>query len=167
MGKKLFAIFTIVPLIELALLVALGDAMGLKATLALVMTTGIAGAYLAKHEGLRVLRSWQDSIATGAIPTDGIMNGALVLVGGVLLITPGILTDALGISLLVAPSRRAIASIIKVYLLKMIESGEIQVGMLGGVNRRSESQAQPDTIIEVSSIRIPTPPTRRPPTVDD
>ena len=163
MGKKLFAIFTIVPLIELALLVVLGDAMGLAATLALVFATGLAGAYLAKREGLRVLRSWQESIARAAIPTDGIMSGVLVLVGGIFLVTPGVLTDVLGISLLLPPSRRAIAKVVKGYLAKQIESGDLQVrGSLGSAMGSGigfgfggdASDERGDDIIEVSSRRV-------------
>lgn len=108
-GKKLFVLLTVVPLLELALLVVLGDLMGLAATLALVITTALAGAYLSKREGLRVLRSWQESLALGRLPTDAIMSGVLVLAGGIFLITPGVLTDALGILLLIPPTRRWIA----------------------------------------------------------
>lgn len=106
---RLFLLFTLVPLVELYLLVSLGGAIGVWPTLALVGATGLFGAVLAKREGLRVLGSWQRSIAQGDIPREGLSSGALVLMGAVLLVTPGILTDVLGLALLFPPTRRGVS----------------------------------------------------------
>lgn len=110
---KLFLLFTVVPLIELYLLIEVGTRIGTEATIGIVLTTGLLGAVLAKSEGLRVLRNWQESIAKGQLPKEGVMSSVLVLVGGVLLVTPGVLTDLTGILLLVPPTRRAIASVLR------------------------------------------------------
>ena len=155
MGKKLFLLFTLVPLLELSLLILLGDLMGLQATVGLVFITGFAGAYLAKREGLRVLKEWQHSISQAALPSDGIMNGALVLVGGILLITPGVLTDVLGMSLLLPPSRRWIGRKVHLYVQKAIAEGRIQVSGAGISPFGDQSSAYQDhTIIDTEAHSV-------------
>jgi UPF0716 protein FxsA len=72
--------------------------------------TGLLGAALARHEGARVLRSWQESMARMQVPEEGVLSGALVLLGAVLLITPGVLTDVAGLTLLFPPTRRLFAA---------------------------------------------------------
>lgn len=107
---RLFLLFTLVPLLELYLLLRLGDVMGFWPTVGLVITTGIVGAALAKREGLRVLRTWQTTLAQGRMPEEGLLSAVLVLVGGVLLVAPGVLTDVAGILLLVPPTRKIVAT---------------------------------------------------------
>lgn len=115
---KLLLLFTIVPLVELYLLLLLGQSMGLWPTVALVLVTGVLGAALGKREGLRVWRSWQQALAQGRIPEEGILGGVLVLIGGVLLVTPGVLTDVTGLLLLIPPTRRLIANVVRARLEK-------------------------------------------------
>jgi len=106
---RLFLLFTVVPAIELALLVTLGTAIGGLETFLLVLITGALGAAFARTEGISVLRQLQSSVSRGIPPTDTLVEGVLVLVGGVLLVTPGVLTDALGLSLIMPWTRRRIA----------------------------------------------------------
>lgn len=101
----LFLLFTIVPFVELMLLMALGDVLGFAGTVALILITGMLGTALARREGLRVLRQTQEQLARGEIPEDGLLGGLLILIGAVLLVTPGVLTDLVGLSLLVPPVR--------------------------------------------------------------
>ena len=101
--------FTLVPVLELYLLIAVGGAIGAPATIGLVLATGLLGAVLAKREGMRVLRAWQEAMARGQIPEEGLASSLLVLVGGVLLVTPGVLTDVVWLALLAPPTRRALA----------------------------------------------------------
>ncbi len=82
---KLLLLFTVVPLVELYLLLVIGSSIGFWPTVAIVLTTGLLGAWLAKSEGLRVYRKWQASLAQGRLPEEGVLGGLLVLVGGVLL----------------------------------------------------------------------------------
>ncbi len=110
---RLLLLFTLVPLVEVYLLVTLGGLLGPAATVGLVLVTGAVGAFLARHEGSRVLREWQSSVAQGELPEEGVVSSVLVLVGGVLLVTPGVLTDIVGLSLLIPPSRKAIAKVVK------------------------------------------------------
>ena len=102
---KLFLLFTIIPLIELALLIKIGAYIGVLMTISIVIITGILGAYLAKYEGLSILSQIKTSLNQGEIPTDEMIEGLLILVGGALLLTPGFLTDLLGFSLIIPFTR--------------------------------------------------------------
>lgn len=110
---KLFLLFTIVPSIELWLLFKVGSLIGFWETILLVIVTGMIGASMAKREGISVLREIQEAPAKGIPLGDKIGEGLLVLVGGVLLITPGILTDAFGFSLIFPITRRLILPLAK------------------------------------------------------
>ena len=97
----------VIPAVELFLLLQLGAWMGPWQTFALVVVTGTVGAWLAKREGLGVLTSLRDELAQGLPPGSRLAEGALVLVGGILLITPGVLTDLTGFLFIAPPTRRA------------------------------------------------------------
>lgn len=106
MLARLFFTFTAVTLLELYLLVWTGRFIGFWPTLGLVLTTGLVGASLAKREGLKVLREWQAALAEMRVPEEGLTGALLVLVAGIFLMTPGLLTDVTGLLLLVPPFRR-------------------------------------------------------------
>ncbi len=112
MFVRLLFLFTLVPLIELFLLVKLGDVIGFWPTVALVVATGAMGAILTRMEGLRVLRQAQADIQKGRVPTDRLLDGLLILIAGAVLLTPGLITDALGFFLLVPPGRRMIRTLV-------------------------------------------------------
>ena len=101
-------LLTLVPLVELALLVALGRSVGLLPTLLLCAATGFLGAWLARWQGWRTWSAAQQALAAGRFPAEQVMDGALLLVGGVVLLTPGLVTDALGFTLLLPPGRALI-----------------------------------------------------------
>jgi UPF0716 protein FxsA len=125
--KYLFLAFTVVPLVELYLLIGLGRQLGVLPTLGLVLVTGLLGAWLAKREGRSVVRSWREATAQGRLPADGILSGALVLVGGVLLVTPGVVTDVAGFLLLLPPTRRLIAARLRRVLERQMQAGTLRV----------------------------------------
>lgn len=110
---KLLLLFTVIPVVELYLLITIGQNVGAGPTIALVLGTGFLGAWLARREGSRVLRSWQGSLARGELPKEGVISSVLVLVGGVLLVTPGVVTDVMGLLLLVPWTRRLVAGVIR------------------------------------------------------
>lgn len=113
MFGKLLLLFTVIPVVELYLLISIGQHAGAGPTIALVLATGLVGAWLARREGGRVLRSWQESTARGEIPKEGVISSVLVLLGGVLLVTPGVLTDVTGLLLLVPWTRRLVAGVVR------------------------------------------------------
>ena len=105
MFARLLILFTVVPLIELALLIKLGNLIGLWPTILIVIATGVLGAALARSQGTRAVGAIRAELAQGRAPTENLINGLLILVGGVVLLTPGLLTDLLGFSLLVPFTR--------------------------------------------------------------
>jgi UPF0716 protein FxsA len=109
MWVVLLLMFTVFPAVEIFLLLQMGAAFGPLTTFAFVLLTGVLGAWLAKREGFAVLAKLSDEMRTGLPPGPRIAEGALVLVGGVLLITPGVLTDLTGILLIFPPTRRFLA----------------------------------------------------------
>jgi UPF0716 protein FxsA len=80
---RLFLLFTLVPLVELFLLIELGGVVGVLPTIGMIAVTGMLGAYLAKREGRKALASYQQALANGRMPEDGIVSALLILVGGV------------------------------------------------------------------------------------
>ncbi len=124
---RLFLLFTIVPVVELALLVQVGGLLGLGPTLLLVMGTGFAGAWLARREGLRAWLAVRDELQGGALPGESLVHALLILVAGIVLITPGVITDIAGILLLIPPVRRSLIARVRDRLSAGIERGTIQV----------------------------------------
>lgn len=112
MFLRLLLLFTIVPLVELFLLVQLGRVVGAWPTIALVLCTGVLGAALARHQGLGVVRRLQSELQSGGLPADALIDGLLILVAAAVLLTPGLLTDVMGFVLLVPRGRRAVRSIV-------------------------------------------------------
>jgi UPF0716 protein FxsA len=108
----LFLAFTIVPIVELYVLIQIGKAIGGLETIIGVILIGAAGAALAKKQGFAVLRAIQRSMSEGRMPGRELLEGALVLAGGLLLITPGVFTDVAGVLLLLPPIRRLVAGLL-------------------------------------------------------
>jgi UPF0716 protein FxsA len=155
-AKYLFLAFTVVPLLELYLLIGIGRQVGALPTMGMVLVTGLIGAWLAKREGMRVVRSWRTATAQGRLPEDGILSGALVLVGGVLLITPGVITDVLGFLLLIPVTRRFIAARLRRGLERKMQAGTLRVTHFGGVGfqgsvRATQSPSSPRSQGEVEA----------------
>ena len=121
----LILLFTVVPVVELALLIKLGQFIGLGYTLVIVILTGIAGAYLARSQGLMTLRKIQDDINRGIMPADKIFDGVMILFGGILLLTPGLITDLIGFMTLVPFTRRLIKLWLKRKIENMIAQGKV------------------------------------------
>ncbi|AKL96669.1 phage effecting protein FxsA [Clostridium aceticum] len=120
---KLILLFTIVPIVELAILLRLSSYIGVGYTLLIVFFTGIMGAYLARSEGKGVIRRIKLEMAQGRMPGDELINGLCVIVGGALLLTPGIFTDVIGFSLVIPVTRAAIKSTVRSKMKRMIEEG--------------------------------------------
>ena len=129
---RLALLFVVVPLLELAFLIQMGRIVGFWPTIALVVFTGLTGAWLARTEGLRTMWKLRDDVANGRVPGQAIMDGMAVLAGGTLLLTPGILTDVIGFGLLFPTTRHAMQKRIMARLERSIQEGAVQVRMAGG-----------------------------------
>ena len=122
---RLILLFTIIPIIELSLLIELGQQIGIGSTIALVIITGVLGAYLAKHEGFIVINRIQQDLSQGRLPADSLIDGVIILAGGLLLLTPGLLTDAIGFMALIPFTREYIKKFIRQKFNQKINTGEI------------------------------------------
>ena len=103
----------IVPLVELAVILQVGQLIGAWWTIALLVVDSIIGAWLLKREGARAWRSFRDALAEARFPGDEVTQGALVIVGGTLLLTPGFVTDGVGLLMLLPPTRAILARLIR------------------------------------------------------
>jgi UPF0716 protein FxsA len=127
MFARLGCLFVLVPLVELALLVQVGQWVGVLPTVGLVAVTGLAGAALARSQGLRALGDLRREAAAGRVPAGSFLDGASILVGGLLLLTPGILSDALGFALLLPPTRRVLQGWAMERMAREIRKGTVRV----------------------------------------
>jgi UPF0716 protein FxsA len=100
--------FIAVPVIEIVLFIVIGERIGIGATLAIVVITGVLGAFLVSRQGRGVLRQMGDEVKSGRLPAPQIAHGAMILVGGALLLTPGFLTDVVGFALMVPAIREQV-----------------------------------------------------------
>ncbi len=120
-------VFLCAGIFDLYLLLVIGQWVGALPTIALVVATALVGGVLAKAEGLRVLRGWQEALAAGRVPEEGILDGVLVLAGGVLLILPGVLADVTGLALLTPPVRRVIAGFLRGRVSDAVARGSVSI----------------------------------------
>ena len=125
---RLILLFTIVPLVELSLLLRIGEWLGLGPTIGLVIGTGLLGAWLARREGVRAWTAVQEQLALGQVPGRELLDAVLVLLAGVVLITPGILTDLAGFTLMTSPGRNWVASRIRKRIEASIEAARVGGG---------------------------------------
>lgn len=124
---KLLLLFIVVPAVELALLIEVGQHLGTLPTLGLIALTGVVGAYLARLQGLSVLRRTQEQMERGELPAGSLADGVMILVAGALLMTPGILTDCFGFLLLVPAFRSTVKAHAMARFEKAIEENRVQV----------------------------------------
>ncbi len=142
MFARLFLLFITVPLIELFLFLVIGQRIGIAATFALILLTGILGAALARSQGLKALMKYRESLAQGRLPHDAVIDGLLILVAGAMLLTPGFLTDTMGFLLLV-PRCRALVR-------ERIESS-LKQKLTPGAARPAAPKASPQDVITVEA----------------
>jgi UPF0716 protein FxsA len=149
-AKYLFLVLAL-PFVELYLLITVGRQLGAAPTLALVLAAGVMGSWVARKEGLRVLRKWQTAHAEGRVPEEGLVSAALVWVGGVLLIIPGFLTDAMGLFLLLPPARRWLSGRFRRGLERRMRDGTVRVTTFGGTFHSERPAAPPRPTLEESA----------------
>jgi UPF0716 protein FxsA len=141
----LFLLLTVLPLTEFALLYWIGERIGLLATIGLVIATGILGAALARRQGVATVARMQRELSEGRMPADAIFDGVLILVAGLLLVTPGVLTDAFGFMLLVPAFRTLVKNRVRRRFIHRIdEPSDAEVW--------STDSPSSDRIIEVKVI---------------
>lgn len=124
---KLFILFTLVPVIELALLIKIGSIIGLFNTIAIVIMTALIGAYMVKLEGIGVMYRIQQNMQEGIFPAEELINGMMILIAGALLLTPGFFTDVIGFLMVFPVSRNYIKKIAKSYMKRKMSTDELYI----------------------------------------
>lgn len=121
--RKLVLLLILTPILDLYVLVKVSQTMGLGSTILLVILTGVAGYYLARSEGRIIIRNINREMSQGNVPGDELLTGFCILVGGFLLLMPGIVTDIVGITMVLPGTRNAYKQYIRKYLQRMINKG--------------------------------------------
>jgi UPF0716 family protein affecting phage T7 exclusion len=157
MGKLLF-LFLLLPFVDLYLLVQLGHAYGSALPVLWVIASAGVGIVCARVEGLRVFREWRTALATNAPPEEGVMSGVLLLLGSALLIAPGVISDVLGLALLVPLVRRAIAAFTLRRIRSAIVNGRLHVVQAqprtNMYSRFAQETAPPRAVIDVDGETV-------------
>ena len=125
---RLFLLFTIVPVLELYLLIKIGGMIGALNTVLIILVTAIIGASLAKSQGLMVLSQIQQALNEGRLPASELLHGLIILLGGVALLTPGFITDLIGLSMLIPHIREVYIRIVQGIIKRRVETGTWDVG---------------------------------------
>jgi UPF0716 protein FxsA len=118
---RIISLFVILPLVELYLLLKVGSLIGAGPTVGIVIFTGIAGGLMARRQGFTVWRRIQEDLNRGMLPTAPLVDGLFVLAGGLLLLTPGLITDAAGFLVLLPPVRNMLKRWIRMRFQRHID----------------------------------------------
>lgn len=166
MPALLFLAFLVIPVVELAIIVQVQGVVGLGWTIVALIAISLAGAALVKREGLKAWRRLRDALAEARLPAEEVVDGALLLLAGALLLTPGFLTDTVGLLLLLPPSRAVVNAALRGRVRRSL-------GLPGSARRapgRDRRTDDPDTLdVEVVEVRRndDDPGTGRPPPSDE
>jgi UPF0716 protein FxsA len=121
----LFAlIFVVTPLVELAILIYLGTLIGTLYTILIVVITGLLGAFLARRQGLATLIRIRNNTEQGILPSGELFQAVLILIGGLLLLTPGLITDLVGFALLIPQTRNIVTRWLRNFIQRKIDRNE-------------------------------------------
>lgn len=129
MGALVVLALIVVPLVEIYVLVQVGQVIGPLPTVALLLVMSLLGGYLLRREGAKTWRAFRATVGNGRVPAREVADGALVIFGGALLLTPGFATDALGLVCVLPPSR----AILRRLLTGLVAKRLGVAGMVGGL----------------------------------
>lgn len=151
MGPVLVLLFLVVPFVELAVIVTVGREVGVANTIGILILVSIVGAWLVKREGLGVWRRAQAQLDAGRVPGQELLDGLMILMAGALLITPGFLTDIVGIVLLLPPVRAGFRRLLtrrfeqRVSVYRVYRPG-------GGMGGSANGTGRTDEVIDVEVV---------------
>ena len=151
----LLVLFIVVPIAELAVIIQIGQEIGLLWTVALLIADSVLGSLLMRSQGRAVWRRFSEALQAGRPPAREVVDGALVLFGGALLLTPGFLTDIVGVALLLPPTR----AVFRRLLLRRLAKRMV-VSMTGGGTMRTP-RARMDHDVEGSAVEVDPSPLER------
>jgi UPF0716 protein FxsA len=141
----LVLLFIAVPLAELAVIIQVGQAIGVWWTIALLLADSILGSWLMRHQGRSTWRRFNETMQAGRVPTREALDGALVIFGGALLLTPGFITDILGLILLIPPTRA---------LVRAVLARRIAHRMVASATKRTAPRPRGDYDVEGTAVDV-------------
>jgi len=147
----LIVLFIVVPIAELYVIIQVGQLIGIWPTLALLLADALLGSFLLKHQGRGAWMRFNQALAERRFPGKEVVDGLLIVVGGTLLLTPGFLTDIVGLVLLIPPTRAIVRA-----LLRRVTIGRFTiVGMPGGFPGSGPGGPSRDYDFDVSAEEVP------------
>ena len=155
MVKRLLALLLLIPLLDALFLVFVAGQLGWQVTVALVVLTALLGLLFVRAEGRRTLRKLESSVQRGEVPSNPLLDGALLLVAGAFLLTPGLVTDTLGFLLVIPPTRYVIRAAIKRWVVTPYldsKTGGFATGNVYTFGFPNPSEAQGGTNREVYDV---------------
>jgi UPF0716 protein FxsA len=147
----LFLLFTLVPLVELSILVWIGGQTQWWVPIVMVIGTGIAGAALARWQGWQTLQRIREESRQGRVPAGALIDGFLILIAGILLVTPGVLTDLFGVALLIPPIRALVKRGVAAWINRNVE---VRIGSSSAAFWPDGNSARPSHRDEVIEARV-------------
>ena len=160
MPAVLVAALVVVPIVEIWLLLQVGRLLGVLPTVVLLVAMSLLGAFLLRREGARTWRAFREALAGGRLPAAEVADGALVILGGALLLTPGFASDAFGLLCVLPPTRAVLRRVLTRQVARRLTVGTV-LGGRGPSSRRRPS----DTVVDGEVVRPPDDPGRPPGTV--
>ena len=125
--RLLLFLIIVIPALEIGVLLLSGKTMGVIPTVLLIILTGVCGAWLAKKQGIETLRKAQEQMQSGQIPSETLIDGLCILVGGIFLLSPGFLSDVVGVLLLLPISRNLLKPFFLRIIRKMIDRNRFTI----------------------------------------
>ena len=156
MPALLVVALVVVPIVEIWVLLQVGQQLGVLTTVVLLVTMSLLGAYLLRREGARTWRAFRTALGSGRLPAAEVADGALVIFGGALLLTPGFATDAFGLLCVVPPSRAVLRRLLTRQVAKRLSVGAV----LGGARGASSRRRPGDGVVDGEVVRPPDDPGR-------
>lgn len=127
MFLRLFLVFSIVPIIEVWLLIKVGRVIGTLPTVATLLAISMIGAWLTKSQGFRIIAAIREELAYGRLPAAHFLDGAIILAGGILLITPGFFTDFISLFFLIPSTRNLLKRWLRIWLEHRLLQGKFVI----------------------------------------
>jgi UPF0716 protein FxsA len=150
----LVGLLVVVPLLELYVLIQVGQVIGAGWTVLALVLMSVLGAALLKREGTRAYRSFRTAAARGGVPAKETADGALVLLGGALLLTPGFVTDVFGVLLVLPPTRAVVRRSLMGLVLRRLGAPGLLLGLLGG-RARGRPRRGSSRVVEGEVVQDP------------
>lgn len=125
--RVILLLLIIVPATEIGIFILSGKTIGVMPTMMLIVFTGVVGAYLAKKQGLETIQKVQNQLRHGEVPGEALIDGVCILIGGLLLLTPGFITDIVGFLLLVPQTRTVFKKMLEKIFRRWIHKGNVKI----------------------------------------